>query len=77
MCQCNDHPTAGRGDLAAGGEQLHVWPMELDYSAYEELFNSGDDAALVESFFAPDCVMVSANGERRGRDALLAFLESL
>ena len=48
--------------------------MELDYKAYETLFNTGDDAALVERFFAPDCRMVSANGVRQGRGELLAFL---
>lgn len=48
--------------------------MKLDYQAYEALFNTGDDAALVERFFAPDCVMASANGERRGRAELLEFL---
>ena len=48
--------------------------MELDYKAYEALFNTGDDAALVERFFAPDCRMVSANGVRQGRGELLAFL---
>ena len=48
--------------------------MELDYKAYEALFNTGDDAALVERFFAPDCRMVSANGVREGRGELLAFL---
>jgi ketosteroid isomerase-like protein len=48
--------------------------MKLDYQAYEALFNTGDDAALVERFFAPDCAMLSANGERRGRGELLAFL---
>lgn len=49
--------------------------MQLDYQAYEALFNTGDDAALVARFFAPDCAMVSANGVRRGRAELLAFLE--
>jgi hypothetical protein len=49
--------------------------MELDYQAYEELFNSGDDAALVSRFFAADTRMVSANGTREGADGLLAFLE--
>ena len=48
--------------------------MQLDYEAYETLFNTGDDAALVERFFAPDCAMISANGTRRGRGELLAFL---
>jgi ketosteroid isomerase-like protein len=48
--------------------------MPLDYAAYEALFNTGDDEALVERFFADDCAMVSANGTRRGRSELLAFL---
>lgn len=48
--------------------------MRLDYEAYEALFNTGDDAALVERFFAPDCAMISSNGTRRGRAELLAFL---
>ena len=48
--------------------------MRLDYQAYEALFNTGDDAALVERFFTPDCAMLSATGIRRGRDELLAFL---
>ncbi len=45
-------------------------PMQLDYQAYEALFNTGDDEALVERFFAPDCRMVSANGVREGREGL-------
>lgn len=48
--------------------------MTLDYEAYEALFNTGDDAALVARFFAPDTRMVSANGAREGADELLAFL---
>ena len=48
--------------------------MELDYAAYEALFNTGDDVALVARFFAPDTRMVSANGVREGADGLLAFL---
>jgi hypothetical protein len=48
--------------------------MELDYQAYEALFNTGDDAALVERFFAEDCAMLSGSGARHGRDELLAFL---
>lgn len=49
--------------------------MELDYQAYEALFNTGDDEALVARFFAPDTRMVSANGVRIGQDGLLAFLK--
>lgn len=48
--------------------------MPLDYAAYEALFNTGDDAALVARFFADDCAMVSANGTRQGKGELLAFL---
>ena len=48
--------------------------MQLDYQAYEALFNTGDDEALVERFFAPDCRMVSGGGVREGRDGLRAFL---
>ena len=48
--------------------------MELDYAAYETLFNTGDDAALVARFFAPDTRMISSNGVREGAEGLLAFL---
>jgi predicted SnoaL-like aldol condensation-catalyzing enzyme len=48
--------------------------MELDYQAYEHLFNTGDDAALVARFFAPETRMISANGTREGADGLLEFL---
>lgn len=48
--------------------------MPLDYAAYEALFNTGDDEALVARFFADDCAMVSANGTRSGKAELLAFL---
>jgi len=48
--------------------------MELDYQAYEALFNTGDDAALVARFFAAETRMVSANGTREGAEALLDFL---
>ena len=48
--------------------------MELDYQAYEALFNTGDDAALVARFFAADTRMVSANGTREGAEGLLEFL---
>jgi hypothetical protein len=49
--------------------------MELDYQAYQALFNTGDDEALVARFFAPDTRMVSANGTREGAGGLLAFLK--
>lgn len=46
----------------------------MDYDAYLADFNLGDDAALVEKWFAPDCVMNSSSRVSRGRDELLAFL---
>lgn len=49
--------------------------MSLDYQAYEALFNTGDDEALVAKFFARDTRMVSSNGTREGADGLLAFLK--
>ena len=52
----------------------HSAAMELDYAAYETLFNTGDDAALVARFFAPDTRMISSNGVREGAEGLLAFL---
>ena len=52
----------------------HSAAMELDYAAYETLFNTGDDAALVARFFAPDTRMISSNGVREGAVGLLAFL---
>ena len=52
----------------------YLTSMELDYAAYEALFNTGDDEALVARFFAEDTRMTSANGVREGADGLLAFL---
>lgn len=46
----------------------------MNYDAYVAAFNEGDDAALVERWFAPDCVMYSTTRISRGRDELLAFL---
>lgn len=48
--------------------------MELDYTAYEALFNTGDDEALVAHYFAPDTRMVSSRGVWEGTDGLRAFL---
>lgn len=49
--------------------------MPLDYKAYVELFNTGDDRALVERFFAEDCAMLSASGTRRGKQGMIEFLD--
>jgi len=46
----------------------------FDYDAYIALFNSGDDAALLDRWFAEDCVMESSSGIRRGKQAMREFL---
>jgi ketosteroid isomerase-like protein len=46
----------------------------LDYQAYEAVFNSGDDDALVERFFADDVVFAGATRQHHGKAALSAFL---
>jgi limonene-1,2-epoxide hydrolase len=46
----------------------------MNYDAYIADFNRGDDAALVERWFAPDCVMNGSTRTSRGREELLAFL---
>lgn len=47
----------------------------MNYDAYIADFNQGDDAALVDKWFAPDCVMNGSTRTSRGRDELLAFLD--
>lgn len=46
----------------------------MDYADYIALFNTGDDAALVERFFADDLVFSGGSREHRGKAGLLAFL---
>lgn len=46
----------------------------LDYEAYVALFNTGDDEAVVERFYADDCMMLSASGPRIGKQGLRDFL---
>jgi predicted SnoaL-like aldol condensation-catalyzing enzyme len=46
----------------------------MNYDDYIAAFNTGDDATLVETWFAPDCVMYSSTRVSRGRAELLAFL---
>jgi ketosteroid isomerase-like protein len=48
----------------------------LDYTSYVDAFNAGDDAALVNRFFAEDTVFQSGSRILRGRQALLDFLTS-
>lgn len=46
----------------------------FDYKEYEDLFNTGDDEALVERFFHDDCVFAGGSREEKGKQALLDFL---
>lgn len=46
----------------------------MDYDDYIALFNTGDDEALLEQFFAHDCVMESAGGSYHGHDGMRKFL---
>ena len=46
----------------------------MDYSDYIEVFNSGDDEALVARFFADDIVFTGGARLYRGKDQLLGFL---
>ena len=47
----------------------------LDYGDYVALFNTGDDAALVERFFAEDVTFTGGTRSHHGRAALKAFLD--
>lgn len=46
----------------------------VDYSDYIEVFNTGDDEALVARFFADDIVFTGGARLYRGKDELLGFL---
>ena len=46
----------------------------MDYDAYVALFNTGDDATLVERFYHPDIVFTGGSRLHRGKAELLAFL---
>jgi ketosteroid isomerase-like protein len=47
----------------------------LNYKEYETLFNTGDDAALVERFFDDDVIFTGAARDYRGKAQLKAFLD--
>jgi ketosteroid isomerase-like protein len=47
----------------------------LNYDDYIAVFNSGDDAALLERFFAEDVVFTGGSREYQGRAALRDFLD--
>lgn len=46
----------------------------LDYEEYVRDFNSGNDAGLVEKYFAEDTVMISASGSYHGHAGMNEFL---
>lgn len=46
----------------------------MDYQRYIQAFNVGDDARLVEDWFAEDCVFQSGPRLLHGREELLGFL---
>jgi hypothetical protein len=46
----------------------------MNYDDYVALFNTGDDAALVERFFCDDVVFTGGTRDYRGKRELLAFL---
>ena len=47
----------------------------LNYDEYIALFNTGDDAALVERFFADDVVFSGGTRDYQGKAALKSFLD--
>jgi ketosteroid isomerase-like protein len=47
----------------------------LNYTEYENLFNTGDDAALVSRFFDDDVIFSGGARDYRGKAALKAFLD--
>lgn len=46
----------------------------LDYDEYIRVFNTGDDPALIERFFADDIVLMGSTHEHHGKAELLRFL---
>jgi SnoaL-like domain len=47
----------------------------LNYDDYIAVFNSGDDAALLERFYAPEVVFTGGSREYQGKAALKSFLD--
>ncbi|MDB5662516.1 MAG: SnoaL-like domain protein, partial [Sphingomonas bacterium] len=46
----------------------------MDYDDYVRVFNTGDDAALIERFYADDLVVTGGTREHHGKDGLRDFL---
>ncbi len=47
----------------------------MNYEEYEEVFNSGDDAALIARFFHDDIVFSGGTRDHKGKGGLKAFLD--
>jgi ketosteroid isomerase-like protein len=72
---------AWEGGLNAGPETamqsappIYRQRVAMNYDDYVAVFNTGDDAALVERFFADDVTFSGGTREAKGKQALLAFL---
>ncbi len=47
----------------------------MNYEEYEEIFNSGDDAALIARFFHDDIVFSGGTRDHKGKGGLKGFLD--
>jgi len=47
----------------------------MRFAEYEALFNAGDDAALIDRFYADECEFVATTRHLRGKAALKGFLD--
>jgi ketosteroid isomerase-like protein len=47
----------------------------MNYADFIAQYNSGDDAYLIQRYFADDCIYICATQFLRGHEALLRFLE--
>jgi len=48
---------------------------KFDYAAYEAVFNTGNEDALMETFYAKDIVFVSGPRTKKGREELSEYLK--
>ncbi len=64
-------PSGGRQGPESALKGSHM----LNYDDYIAVFNTGDDAALLERFFAEDVVFTGGTREYQGKAALRAFLD--
>lgn len=47
----------------------------MDFNAYVEKYNAGDEHALAEQFFTPDIIFDGGNRRFEGREDVVAYLE--